>query len=299
MYSIGASPFNSAGSSLYGGLCDPMATGGALYGGFEPGRNTNDWLDLLQTQKFLSLKRRFNGLTDTERARRKIVNKIIMKGTLDKNRDLKMARLIAAQKGNFGYVPPSEKERHYWTQTGADNLEIAKRQAWDMIRNPNVRDGEAIAKIVRDYETYRDTEYQTMPTDPPAERVDWSKAFNPTEYDTNGTFFSGFTPSYENMVLDAQVAARARAIRKERRIRALERFFLNQGWSRPAAAAAANEQADMEERAEAAGQPPPLPAGLPAPPPAAGKPKAPRKPKANELAALNAAVARGPRYNRP
>lgn len=262
MYSIGASPYNSRGTSLYGGFCDPGARGGAMMGGFAPGANTGDWLQLLQTQKFLSLKRRFNGLTEMEAARRKLVNKIIMRGTLEKNRELKMARMIAAQKGNFGYVPPTNKVRHYWHQLGVDRLEAAKRHAWDLISQPNVTTGEQLSEILRDYETAKQNLYDAQPLNPPDKPVEWGKAFAPDEYDPTGQLFSGYVPSYSTMSLDANVAAEARRIRKERRIKALEAWFRGRGWGPLAAQQEAVRQANAEEAADVPPPPPPLPEEL-------------------------------------
>lgn len=273
MYSIGASPYNSGGASLYGGFCDPSAVGGAMMGGFAPGNNTADWLQLLKTQKFLSLKKRLNGLTESERARRKLVNKIIMKGTLDKNRQLKMARLIAAQPGSFNYVPPSNKVRHYWTQDGVNELELAKRIAWDQILDDGVQSGADIQKILKQYDDAREEVYNRQPTAATGEVLDWSKALPAVEYDRNGTFFSGFTPDYDSMALDQASIDAARAIRRARRAAALERSLLRQGWSRPAAKQAAQKQASEEGRMEDAAAalsgnaapalpPPPIPGRL-------------------------------------
>lgn len=154
-----ASPFNSHPAAIYGGGGFPVGSGmfpigGALYGGLAPGKDMNDWFDLLQTQKYLSMKRKFHGLTTKEAAIRKAINKLIMQGTAAGNEALKAARKFAATRGQFNYRPPT-LSRKYFTPEAVSKLNTLKRNAWLTLGDARISDGTQIAAALSEYKRKR------------------------------------------------------------------------------------------------------------------------------------------------
>lgn len=251
MYSIGASAFNSRGPSLYGG---------AMYGGLAPGSGSNNWYDLLKTQKYLSLKRKFAGLTPDELAKRKRINAIIMRGTLEKNPGLKAARLVAAQPGEFNYHPPSTPQ--FFEPSYVKEYMDRKASTWDQLRDPSLNDGAEIGRILKLYKNAAKTQFDSgagrrnrMPNDP---IVKW-RTMPPVP---SRTVLNMPMPTYETMTSGAEWE-RAADIRRVARRKALERLVrrMHPGLSDQQVQNEAARMDDVNQAAQAAANPPPQPAG--------------------------------------